>query len=310
MSAITNTFTSYTAIGNREDLAEVVWNITPVDCPFSNTIRKGSATQTKHEWQTDALAAPSTGNAKPEGDDVSSFDTVAPTARVDNYCQISYKSVIVSGTQEIVNKAGRRSELSYQIAKKAKELKRDMEAILTQNQAKQSTDPRKLRSLESWYTTNVSMGVGGANGSASTARTDGTQRAFTESMLKDILKQVWTAGGDPDMLMVGPFNKQVVSGFTGNATRFDKSEDRRLIAAIDVYESDFGTIKVVPNRFQRDRSAHVLTTELWKVSTLRAFQVQELAKTGDAEKKLIVCEYTLEASNEAGSGLIADLTTS
>src|SRR5207248_2335902 len=190
------------------------------------------------------------------------FDSVTATTRPNNYCQISYKSVVVSGTTRAVNTAGRRDELSYQIAKKGKELKRDMEAILCNaTVGMSSTDPRKLRSLPNWYATNANLGATGANSVAGAARTDGTQRAFTESLLKDVLKQVVTAGGDPNLVMVGPFNKQVVSSFTGNATRLNPAEDRRLIAAIDVYQSDYGDLKVQFNRFQREREAHVLETE-------------------------------------------------
>jgi len=312
MAALSNTFTTPSQVGVREDLTDMIWLISPTQTPFMSGIRRGDpAEQIKHEWQIDALAS-AAANFKPEGDDVQSagFDAVTATTRPNNYCQISYKSVIVSGTAREVNTAGRRDELSYQIAKKGKELKRDMEFALTQNQAIQSTDPRKIRGLENWYSTNSNLGASGANSVAGAARTDGTQRAFTESLLKDVLKQVVTAGGDPNLIMVGPFNKQVVSSFTGNATRTNNAQDRKVVAAIDVYQSDYGNLTVQFNRFQRERSAHVLETEKWGLCFLRPFQVQPLAKTGDAEKAMIVAEYTLEASNEAASGIVADLTTS
>jgi len=171
------------------------------------------------------------------------MDASVATTRVGNYLQISDKTVTISGTEEVVNKAGRKSEIAYQIAKKGKELKRDMEAVLTTNQAQvagNSTTARKLGSLGSWIATNDVLGSGGASptGDGTDARTDGTQRAFTETLLKSVIQSCWTEGGDPTCVMTGPFNKTVVSSFTGNSTRFDKGEDKRLVAAIDVYESD------------------------------------------------------------------------
>ncbi len=140
--------------------------------------------------------------------------------------------------------------------------------------------------------------------------TDGTQRALTESMLKSVLRQAWSSGGDPDFIMCGPFNKQVISTFTGNATRFDKSEDKRLVTAVDVYVSDFGSHSVYPNRFSRERTVHVLDPSMWSVQYLRSFRQWPLARTGDSEKRQLIVEYTLCSKNEAGSGVIADLTVS
>lgn len=318
MAIVTGEFLTFSAIGNREDLADVIYNISPTDTPFQARVGKNKALGVKHEWQTDSLAA-AAANAQLEGDDITSFTAVTPTTRLDNYCQISAKNLVVSGTQDAVVKAGRTREMVYQLTKRAKELRRDMEYVLTQNQAKvtgNDTTARQLRSLESWYTTNTSrssgLGVNGANGSASTAATDGTQRALSEAMLKTVLQSVWSAGGDPDLIMAGPFNKVGISAFAGNATRVQNpaEQDNTLVTNIDVYKSDFGTHDIVANRFSRDRTVHILTTELWAISTLRPIQTVELAKTGDSEKAMILTEYTLEARNEAGSGVIADLTTS
>lgn len=306
------TYQTYQGVGIREDLTDTIYSISPTETPFMTSIGKGKAANTLHEWQTDALAAATT-NAQIEGDDITAL-TASATTRVQNYMQISTKAVVVSGTMDAVLKAGRKTELAYQMAKRGKELKRDMEQTLTQNQAGSAGSAsvaRKTRALENWYGTNTSGGTSYATATGITATaTDGTVRAFTESLLKNVLKSVFTAGGDPTMLMVGPFNKQVVSSFTGNATRFDKSEDKKLIASIDVYASDYGELKVVPNRFQRERTAHVLDLEYWAVSYLRPIQVTDIAKTGDSEKKFMVVEYGLESRNEAASGVIADLTTS
>jgi hypothetical protein len=225
------------------------------------------------------------------------------------------KTVVITGTQESVDKAGRASEIAYQIAKRAKELKRDMEATITGNIAEvggNASTARKMGTLGAWTITNDDKAADGTTGSGlgNTARTDGTQRAFTESQLKSVIKSVWNAGGDPSMIMCGPFNKQKLSGFTGNSTRFDAGADATLYTSVDVYASDFGQLQVVPNRFSRDRDAYVLDMEYWGIAFLRDFSMHELAKTGDSEKRQLLVEATLESRNEAASGLVADLTTS
>lgn len=316
MAQPTNTFDSYDAIGNREDLIDAIYDISPTDTPFMSMIAgRGRATARTHEWQTDALAAPSTANARIEGDDANNT-ALTPTTRLSNITQISDKVIAVSGTQEVVDKAGRAaSEIGYQVAKEAKALKRDMEAILTGNQATvngDSTTARKLRSLEAWYATNTSRGTGGANGSTTQAATDATTagiRDFTEDLLKDVLQKAWSAGGNPDVIMVGPRNKQRVSAFAGNATRTKDAENKTLVAAIDVYESDFGALRVVPNRFSRERTAHVLESGMVETSFLRDFFLKDLAVTGDSIKKQLLVEYTLQMNNEAAHGVIADLST-
>ena len=313
MAQPTNTFDAHTAIGNREDLQDVIYSISPTDTPFMSGAAREQVKSTKHEWQTDALAAASTSNAVIEGDDAT-LDAVAVTTRLDNLTQIMDKTVVISGTQEAVDKAGRASEIAYQIAKKSKELKRDIEATLMANQAKSagsSSGARLFGSIGSWVATNDVFGSGGASGATgATARTDGTQRALTEDLLKSVIKSVWTAGGNPSVIMTGPFNKQKVSGFTGGSTRFDASEDKTLYASIDVYSSDFGDLEVVPNRFSRDRDLYVLDMDYWAVGFLRDFTMYELSKTGDSEKRQLLVELTLISRNEAASGLVADLTTS
>jgi hypothetical protein len=314
MAIVTNTFLTYSAIGNREDLKDFIANISPTDCPFTNMMGKAKAEAVYFEWQTDALAAASTSNAQLEGDDTS-FAAVNVTTRLGNRCQISNKSVVVSRTQETVQKAGRTSELAYQVTKQTKELKRDIEAILTANQATvtgNSTTARKTGSLEAWITTNKNRGSGGSGGGFSggsvSAATDGTQRTFTESLLKDVAQQVYSSGGDGDTLMVGAAQKQVVSTFTGNNTRMQDTSDGRLATAIKVYESDFGDLKIVTNRFQRNRTAFVLQSDMWQIAWLDPIRIEDIAKTGDAMKKLLVGEYGLLSRNEAASGVIADLS--
>ena len=313
MAQPTNTFDTYDSVGEREDLSDVIYNISPTDTPFLSSAAKTVSTAVLHEWQTDALASASTSNAVIEGDEAT-LDAVTATTRLSNSCQIMDKTVVITGTQEAVDKAGRASELAYQIAKKAKELKRDMEAQITTNNAEvtgSATAAREMGSLGAWVATNDVMGTSGTSGSVgNTARTDGTQRAFTEDLLKSVIKSVWNEGGDPTMIMVGPFNKQKLSGFTGNSTRFDAGADATLYTSVDVYASDFGQLQVVPNRFSRDRDCYVLDMNYWGIAFLRDFTMHELSKTGDSEKRQLLVEATLESRNEAASGLVADLTTS
>jgi len=313
MAQPTNTFDTYDSIGEREDLSDVIYNISPTDTPFLSSAAKTKATAVLHEWQTDSLAAAVTNNQVIEGDEAT-IDAISATTRLSNSCQIMDKTILITGTQEAVDKAGRASEIAYQIAKKAKELKRDLEASLTSNNAEvtgSATAARVAGGLRSWVATNDVMGTSGTSGGAgNTAATNGTQRAFTETLLKSVIKSVWNAGGNPTMIMVGPFNKQKLSGFTGNSTRFDAGADATLYTSVDVYASDFGQLQVVPNRFSRDREAWVLDMDYWGVAFLRDFTMHELSKTGDSEKRQLLLEATLESRNEAASGCVADITTS
>ena len=314
MAQPTNTFDTYDAIGIREDLQDVIYSISPTETPFMSSAAREQVKNTFHEWQTDALAAAVTNNAVIEGDDAT-LDAASATSIIGNYTQIMDKTVVITGTQESVDKAGRASELAYQIAKKSKELKRDIESTLLTNQARaagNSSTARTFGSIGAWIATNDNLAGDGTSPTAnngSDARNDGTQRALTEDMLKDVIKNVWNAGCNPSVVMVGPFNKQKISGFTGGSTRFDASEDKTLYTSIDVYSSDFGDLEVVHNRFFRDRDALVLDMDYWSVGFLRDFTMHELSKTGDAEKRQLLVELTLISRNEAASGGVFDLTT-
>ena len=319
MAIIANTATTFSAApglaGLREDLSDIIYNLSPADTPFMSNIGRGTAKQTLHEWQTDSLAAADTANAQLQGDDVSSYSAASVTTRLGNRTQISRKTVIIDGTVEAVDKAGRKSELAYQLTKRSKELKIDIESILLANQAKvtgNTTTAPKTASVLSWIKTNVDKASDGSNptGDGSDTRTDGTQRAFTEAMLKSVMKSAYTnSSEDPDVLMVGAFNKQVVSAFSGNANRQVDAAGKKLVAAIDVYVGDFSTVRIMPNRFMRTRDALLLNFDYWSLDWLRPIKMMELAKTGDAEKRLLIGEYALAAKNEASSGIIADLTT-
>ena len=309
-NAISNTFVSADAIGNREDLSDAINMISPTKTPFMSMVKKGKASAVKFEWQTDALATAANNKVNEGSDHTSTFTAATPTVRLHNYCQISEKEGLVSGTQDAVSKAGRKKELAYQVAKRGAEMKRDIEFALTNNTTLSATDARQTRGLPGWLATNCLVGAGAGAApvvSTNTAPVAGTDRAFTESLLKSNLQSVWTAGGDPTVIMVGGALKQTLSTFTGNATRTDKSEDKKLYAAIDVYASDFGDLKVVANRFMPTDVAFVLDMDYWTLNYLRPITKTDLAKTGDAEKFMIIAEYGLEAGQEASSGQIRDV---
>ena len=234
------------------------------------------------------------------------------TARLGNRTQISRKEVIISGTLDAVNKAGRRTELAYQMTKRAKELKIDIEAILLSNQAKATgavAVAPKVASVLSWIKTNTSHVGTNPIGDGTDARVDGTPRAFTEAMLKSVMASTYNnSSEDLDVLMVGGANKAVASGFSGGAQKTYDVSDRKLVTTIDVYVGDFHTVRIIPNRFMRPRDALLLNWSLWSVDWLRPIRQFELAKTGDAEKRLLIGEYTLTSKNEAGSGGVFDLT--
>jgi hypothetical protein len=279
-----------------------------------SSIGKTKATAVYHEWQTDSLAAATTANAAIEGADATSA-TLSPTVRLGNYTQIIQKTVQVSGTLDTVNKAGRKSEKAYQLAKASAELKRDLETILLANQGRSagsSTIARTMGSILSWIKTNSDVGSGGSDPATIgvSTRTDGTQRTFTEALLKTVVSEVFVSGGSPKILMVGALGKQKVSSFAGIAAQrymAPGNTPTTIIGAADVYMSDFGTMSVVPNRFMRARDALVLDPEYAALAYLRPFQTNDLAKTGDSENTQLLAEVTLEVKNEAAHGIIADL---
>jgi hypothetical protein len=313
------TYQTYTAIGMREDLSDVIYSISPTDVPFMSSIGKTKATAVLHEWQTDSLAAATLSNFAVEGDTASDA-TMSPTTRVGNRCQIAQKTVKISGTLQAVDKAGRKSEKAYQLAKASSEIKRDMETSLLSNQVAangNSSTARKLGGLQAWLATNGDFGTSGVAGaSGTTARTDGTNRTFTEDILKTVVKEVYASGGNPKVLMVNPAHKQLVSAFTGIAAqRFmaPSNTPTTIVSAADVYLSDFGSISIVPNRFMTStnscgETAFIVDPDMAAIAYLRPFQTNELAVTGDNESTQLLAEYTLEVKNEAAHGILADLT--
>ena len=320
MAAETNTFRTVEAIGNREDLADAIYDISPEETPgLSNSGRSTATNPVAFDWQTDALDDVDTANFRAEGNQAV-VAAITPTVRLVNSCQISDKVFAVSRSQEKAKSAGRKSEAARALTRKMAALKRDMEAILFGlNQARQSSEPRKTASLLSWITTNTSIGTGAAadpTGDGTDTRTDGTQRAFLESHLQTVLESMWNEGGkvDGSLALMGSFNKRQASAFTGIAEIRKAAEGAKratIIGAADEYVGDFGNVTFVPSHFTRTRDVLILDPDMVDVAYFDTFNVSDLAKIGDtAARKLITVEYGLRVRNEKGLGAIYDLTTS
>lgn len=311
----------------RTDLSNVIYDISPTDTPFMSNIGRDTCENTYFEWQTDVLTGADTANAVIEGSDAGNAE-FTPTVRVANYTQISRKVISVSNTDNKVNNAGMTSQMAYQKAKAAKELKRDMEAILTSNQAgvtgNSTSTARRTAGLPTWLITNSqangatvsSMSGANGNGFPSVAWTDlstATDVAFTETMLKTAIQQVWTEGGDPKVLMVNAYNKTVVSAFSGLAQQrmnYTSAQPMKIIATADIYLGDFGEVSIVPSRFSPNNFAFVLDPEYASVSYLRPFQTFDLAVTGDSTKAEMIVEYGLRVKSEKAHAVIANLIPS
>jgi hypothetical protein len=311
MAKVTNAFDTYTATADREDLSNIIYNISPMQTPFMSSIGTRNVKNVVFDWQTESLPTPS-GTGQLEGFELSRAASTA-TARVSNVCQISYRDATVTGSQDASDAAGKRSEMAHQLAIMAKALKRDMEEALCQAGAKttgDATTARQTGGFESWITTNDSRGTGGASTGGGAAPTDGTQRALTETLLKDVLELMFASGAEPNLAICGPHNKQVISGFTGRSQARQMVDANTVEASVSIYSSDFGELKIVPSNRSRERSLLLVDPEFAKVSYLRSFDTIDIATIGDAETKMIVVEYGLEVSNEAAHGVVADLNVS
>jgi len=305
---------SYVMVGNREDLTDMIWDVSPSSTPLLSVMKKAKASNTVHEWQTDSLAAPSATNAVAEG---AAAGTAAddPTSRLSNYTQILTKDAKVTGTQERgMNHAGVKGEMSRQVAKKLKEIKTDWEmSAVGASNIKVNTNigtAREMASINTYLTSNVDGAGADPTGNGVDTRTDATQRVFTETLLQGVLQDCFDAGGDPKLLLLGSFNKGKVSGFSGGGTRYQDDSDKKLVNSIDVYSGDFSTLKCVASRHVRARDALVLDPEYLACADLRGVSTKDIASTGDYVQKQIVWESTVEVCNEAAHGGVFDLTTS
>jgi hypothetical protein len=328
MTVPTNTNQTFTQTNIREDLIDAIYDVDPFKTPLFNMAKKSEAKQTYHEWDIDALAAQNTSNAAIEGDNPTNI-AITAVGRVGNYTQISTKTVQISGTSQSVIAAGGSNKMGYQLLKKSKELKRDIEGILTLNQAKvagSASVARKSAGLPSFVVSNevfnsASSGadpvagyttVAGSNFyNGTVARTySGAQVAITEALLKTVLQSVYKNSGEsPDYALMSAANKQLVSAFAGPGTRFVEVEDATLMTKVDIYESDFGEVKMIPDIFlANSHDIFFVNPNYVRLAYLRPFQTVPLAKTGDSDQKMLVVEYTLEVGNEHALGAAYDTT--
>ena len=313
MAVPSNTQSTYDSIGNREDLSDIIYDISPTETPFMSAIPRTTATGTKHEWQKDALAAASGTNAVIEGDDATT-DAHAATTRIFNYTQISDKVPRVTRTQNKVNKAGRANEMAYQMEKRMKELKRDVETALLSNKAEVAgteTVARQCSGAQAWILTNTSIAsdATASTGDGTDTHTDGTARALQESFVETVLGEAWDSGGNPTLGILGKNQKQKFAAFSGNATRTHDGETKKITNTIDVYIDPLGNeVRLVPDRFCPADVVYFFDTEHVAMSVLDDFQTHDLAKTGDSDRKQILVEYTLEMRNEGAHAGIYDLT--
>jgi hypothetical protein len=323
MAVNANTNETYDVSTIREDLQDALISISPTETPFMSSVGRRSVSNTYFEWPVVTLTAPSTSNRVAEGEAAPGNDAPTNAVRLANYTQISDKVVEVSDTNEAVNGAGDAQKLAKQIAYKLRELKRDMEQMVVGDNnaavAGSSGTARETASLSAFLTSNVDRGTGGANGTLSgstsgypnAAATDGTLRALTETMLKDVIASCWDNGAEPSIVLCGSGVKQKISStFTGSATRYRDISDKKVVASIDVYVSDFGDLQIVPSRFIRSRDVFVLDPSYARIAYLQTTKQKPLARTGHAERRLISTEYGLQVDTEAAHGVIADINPS
>ena len=316
MAQPTNTFDSYDAKGIREDLSDVIYNISPEETPFYTACAKLKATNTFHEWQTDALRS-SADNAHIEGDDTVA-EARAATTRLGNYSQIFKNAVVIPGTDTGLNKAGRAREMAYQVLKIAKEQKLDIEKALFANQARvagNATTARRMAGAPAWLYTNTVYGANeGADptGDGTDARTDETTAttAFSQAKFDSVMQQIWVSGGKPDTVYLSSFQMNVALGFTGNNNQRStvQAGDDKVVKSMAVYVTPWGTVEFKPTRENRGRDVFIMQNDMWGVGVLRATRNEELAKTGDNEKRQVVTELTLVCRNEKASGGVFDNT--
>jgi hypothetical protein len=295
-NAYTLSAASGVGLHNREDLQDFITNIAPTETPFLSGIGQVDAKAVVHEWLHHTLRAASnttvatTGSVVVEGNEAA-LTTPTVLTRVVNQTQINSISVGISGTQDKVNKAGMGRELAYRVLLHTKEIKRDMEYAALQNTAGLTG------------ATNVARTITGIAGFVTTNTTT-TSATVTQAFLNSELQDVWTAGGNPDTLICGGAMKRKISALTSGVTKNLDANDRRLTTAVDVYESDFSIQRVIPDRFDTTTSVKIIESDLWKMAVLRPMQITPLGKSGDSDKRLLVCEWTLESRQEAGNAIL------
>lgn len=315
MAQPVNTMSTYDIKGIREDLEDMIYDISPTETPFLTKCAKVKAANTLHEWQTDALAAPAD-NAHIEGDDTIA-DSRSPTVRLGNYTQIFKKAVQTTGTEAAVTKAGRAAEMAYQIVKMGKEIKRDIELAMFANNARSAgsdTGVRRMAGVPAWIATNT-RGVGGGGsdptGDGTNARTDGSTTAFGQTNFDLMMQDTWEQGGEVDVVYLSAYQMNLALGFVGNNNQRSQisADAEKVVKHMAVYVTPWGTVEFVPSRHVRSRDVWALQSDMWKVANLRPMSNTALAKTGDNDKRQIITELTLVCANEKSSGGVVDCST-
>ena len=315
MTLPSNTLTTFSAVGNREDLSDIIYDVSPTETPFLSKIGKTKATGTKHEWQVHALTAASSTNFVLEGDDATT-DASTTTTRVYNYRAISDKVARVTGTQEAVDKAGRRGEMAFQMEARMKELKRDVEKILLENNASvvgNATLAPECAGAQAWIKTNTSKAsdATASAGNGTDEHTDGTARPLQESFVESVLALAWTNGGNPTMGILNAFQKRKFASFSGSSSKQLDGASKKVVNSVDIYIDPLGNeVRLVPCRQAPTDVVYFFDPEYVKFAVLRDFNTFNLAKTGDSERKQILVEYTLEMCNEKAHAGIYDLSAS
>ena len=298
MPTVSGTLKTFDQVGKREDVEDIIYDISPTTTPMLSSIGSSTAAATLHQWLQDELAAVAT-NASVEGADAGTASTITQTVKTAN-TQIFDKVVQVSGTAEAVGTYGRTSDLAYAIAKAGKEIKRDIEhSFVGAGQAGSAGNGTTASQLTS-----------AANQiAAATTNTAGSNRAFTEALLLDVLQKCYEEGGEPNQVQVTPSHSVTVAGFaTASGRQRDFATGTTLVNAVDIIISPFGQVSVVPNRFLNANTCLVLDTEYWSRAVLRPMQTIVLAKTGDSDKRQMLTELTLVCENDKASGKIDALT--
>jgi hypothetical protein len=321
MAQPTNTFDSYDARGIREDLQDIIYDISPEETPFYSACAKLKATNTFHEWQTDALRS-SAANAHVEGDETTA-EARSATSRLGNYTQIFKNAVSVPDTDDGLNKSGRAKEIAYQTLRIAKEQKLDIEKALFANNARvagNSTTARELAGAPAWLITNTVFGANqGADptGDGTDARTDETSTliAFSQARFDTVMQSIWEQGGKPDVVYLSAFQMNKALAFTGMNNQRSTigaavGGTNAVVNAIDVYVTPWGTVEFTPTRENRSRDVFIMQSDMWAVGVLRATRNTPLAKTGDSTRRQVVTELTLVCKNEKASGGVFDNTVS
>ena len=290
-----NAYVTYEAVGNREDLLDIITNISPEETPLMTKFGTSKVTGMTHSWLTDSLSEPKQ-NAVLE---TAEFGTTEATPRVklSNDIQIFMRDCTVSDSQEAVLKAGVKSEMAYQMQKVMKMIALDVEYAIVRNSTRQAGNSVQVGLMGGVpYFNDVNVLDGEAHAG---------EDELTEELLNDAIQLAWKKGGTPDICVVSGANKRIISGFTGNADRQRSADSTKIKQIVDIYESDFGMVNMVLHRLQLDTRVDFLQTEYWKLAYLIPFKTYDRPKDSLLNGKVVSGQLTLECrSKEANSCIV------